>query len=110
MTALNLLSESIPPLRLEDTGEQALIVMQEFNISQLPVVDGNSYVGLVTMEDVINMKHVSKSLKSFSQSFHQPLVKDSAHVFDIMKAAVEFNVRVIPVVNEEHKYLGLISA
>lgn len=110
MIAPRLLSESTPPLHLEDSGEHALMIMHEYNVSQLPVVDGNSYVGLVTMEDVINMKHLNKPLKNFSQTFRQPFVKDTAHVFDIMKAAVEFNVRVIPVINEEHKYLGLISA
>jgi len=110
MIAPHLISHSIPPLHLDDSGEQALLVMHEYNVSQLPVVDGNSYVGLVIMEDIINMKHLSKSLKHFSQSFRQPFVKDTAHIFDVMKAALEFNVRVIPVINEEHKYMGLISA
>lgn len=110
MIAPNLISQSIPALRLEDTGEQALMIMHEHNVSQLPVTDGSRYVGLVIMEDIINMKHLSKPLKNFSQSFRQPFVKDTAHIFDVMKAALEFNVRVIPVINDEHKYLGLISA
>ncbi len=110
MIAPNLISDSIKPLHLEDTGEEALIAMQEFNVSQMPVVDGNSYVGLITMEDVIDMKHLSKQLKEFVQSFRKPFVKDSAHIFDVMKSAIEFNVRVVPVINDEHKYLGLISA
>src|SRR5688572_17922922 len=110
MIAPHLISHSIPPLHLDDSGEQALMVMHEYNVSQLPVVDGNSYVGLVIMEDIINMKHLSKAIKNFSQSFRQPFVKDTAHIFEVMKAALEFNVRVVPVIDEEHKYLGLISA
>ena len=110
MIAPHLISHTIPPLQLNDSGEQALIVMHEYNVSQLAVVDGNSYVGLVIMEDIINMKHLSKPLKNFSQSFRQPFVKDTAHIFDVMKAALEFNVRVVPVIDTEHKYLGLISA
>ena len=51
MIAPNLISDSIKPLHMDDTGEQALIAMQEFNVSQLPVVDGKSYIGLATMED-----------------------------------------------------------
>ncbi|MES2620046.1 MAG: CBS domain-containing protein [Bacteroidota bacterium] len=110
MIAPHLISHSIPPLHMDDSGEQALMLMHEYNVSQLPVVDGNSYAGLVIMEDIINMKHLSKSLKNFSQAFRQPFVKDTAHIFDVMKAALEFNVRVIPVIDEEHKYMGLISA
>lgn len=110
MIALRLLSDTAPVLHLDDTGEQALLVMNEHSTSQLPVVDGKSYAGLVTMEDVIKMKHLSQPLKNFSRHFRQPFVKEKAHVFDIMKAAVEFNVRVVPVINDEHRYLGLISA
>src|SRR5690606_2795095 len=91
-------------------GEQALGQMQEYNVSQLPVLDGSSYIGLVTMEDIINIKPLSKPLKNITQTFRKPFVKDTAHLFDVMKAALEFNVRVVPVINEEQRYLGLISA
>ena len=105
MIAPELISDSIPPLHLEDSGEQVLLVMHDCNVSQLPVVDGSSYVGLVTMEDVINMKHLNQPL---SQQLNQAL--SQSHIFDVMKSALEFNVRVVPVLDEDHKYLGLISA
>src|ERR1041385_1661395 len=110
MIAPHLISKSIPPLHLDDSGEHALLAMQEYDVSQLPVVDGNSYAGLVTMEDIMLMKPLNKPLKNFSQSFRQPFVKQTAHLFDIMKAAMEFNVRIVPVINEDHKYLGVVSA
>ena len=40
----------------------------------------------------------------------KPFVLDTAHLFDVMKAALDFNVRVVPVVDEEFMFLGLISA
>jgi len=110
MIAPHLISESIPPLHIEDSGDQALLVMLEYNVSQLPVTDGELYAGLVTREDVLHMKPLSEPLKNFSSSFRQPFVKSTAHLFDMIKAAIEFNVRIIPVVNEEQKYLGLVSA
>ena len=110
MIAPELISDSIPPLHLDDTGERVLFVMHEHNVSQLPVVDGNSYIGLVTMEDVINMKHLNQPLQNFTQIFRKPFVKETAHIFEVMKSALEFNVRVVPVINDEHRYLGLISA
>lgn len=110
MIAPELISHSIPPLHLDDTGEQVLLTMHEYNVSQLSVVDGNSYIGLVTMEDVINMKHLNQPLKNFTQIFRKPFVKDTAHIFDVMKSALEYNVRVVPVINDDHKYLGMISA
>ncbi len=110
MIAPNLISDSIPPLHLEDSGEHALITMQEYNVSQLPVLDGNKYVGLVTLDEILHLKHLSHSLKSFQLPVRKPFVYDTAHIFDVMKAALDFNVRVVPVVDEEFKFLGLISA
>lgn len=110
MIAPHLISESIPALQLEDTGEKALLLMHEFSINQLAVLDNNVYVGLVTMEDVMANKQLDKSLKSYSNPFRQPFVKNTAHIFDVMRTALEHNVKVVPVINEEHHYLGLISA
>lgn len=110
MIAPHLISDTVPPLHLDDTGEQAMLAMHEFNVSQIPVVDGYSYVGLITMEDIINSKHLSYPLKKFTQAFRKPFVRETSHIFDVMKAAVEFNVRVVPVINDAHKYIGLISA
>lgn len=110
MIAPNLISDSIPPLHLEDSAEHALITMQEFNVSQLPVLDGKIYVGLVTLDEIINLKHLSHTIKSFQLPVRKPFVRDTAHIFDIMKAAIDFNVRIVPVVNENFEYLGLVSA
>jgi len=110
MIAPDLISDSIPPLHLEDSGEHALILMQEFNVGQMPVLDGKKYVGLITMDEVIGLKHLSHTIKSFQLPLRKPFVLNTAHIFDIMKAAVDFNVKVVPVVNEENEYIGLVSA
>lgn len=110
MITPDIISDSIPPLHLDDTGAQALLTMHEYNVRQLPVVDGMSYIGLLTMEDIIGLKNLSRPLKNFLQSFRKPFVKNTAHIFDVIKSALEFNVRVVPVVNDDHKYLGLVTA
>jgi len=110
MIAPSLISDTIPPLHLEDSGEHALITMQEFNVSQLPVLELNKYIGLVTLDEIINLKHLSHSLQSFQLPVRKPFVRDTAHIFDVMKAALDFNVRVVPVVDDNFEYLGLVSA
>lgn len=110
MIAPSLISDSIPPLHLQDSGEHALITLQEFNVSQLPVLDGNKYVGLITIDEIIHQKHLSHAIQSFQLPARNPFVLNTAHIFDVMKAAVEFNVRIVPVVDEDAVYLGLISA
>ncbi|MFN8287145.1 MAG: CBS domain-containing protein [Chitinophagales bacterium] len=110
MIAPHLISDSIPALHTDDPGEQALIQMHEYNVGQLPVIEGKKYVGIVTMEELISSKHLSHPLKDIVQNFRKPFVRNTAHIFDIMKAAVEFNVRIVPVVDDQQNYLGLVSA
>lgn len=110
MIAPDLISDSIPPLHLEDSGEHAMITMQEYNVSQLPVLDGNTYTGLITLDEILHQKHLSHTIKSFQLPVRKPFVRDTAHIFDVMKAAVDFNVKVVPVIDEDNKFLGLISA
>jgi hypothetical protein len=62
------------------------------------------------MDEIINQKHLSHTLKSFQLPLRKPFVMNTAHIFDVMRAALDFNVKVIPVVNDEFQYLGLISA
>lgn len=110
MIAPKLISDFVPALSVDDTGEYALMQMHEYNVNNLAVTDGAKYAGLVSMEEVINMKHLNLSLKNLIANFRRPFVYDDAHVYDVMKAAVEFNVKVVPVIDEEENYLGLISA
>ncbi|HWB64899.1 MAG TPA: CBS domain-containing protein [Chitinophagales bacterium] len=110
MIAPHLISDSITPLHPEDSGETALMLMQEFNLSQLPLIEGDKYVGLVTMDEIIGLKHLSHTIKSFQLPLRKPFVLNTAHIFDVMKAAVDFNIKVVPVVDEEGDYMGLISA
>jgi predicted transcriptional regulator len=87
-----------------------MITMQEYNVSQLPVLDGNKYVGLITLDEILHQKHLSHSIKSFQLPARKPFVYNTAHIFDVMKAALDFNVRVVPVIDEDFEFIGLISA
>lgn len=110
MIAPNLISDTIQPLHCYDSGEEALLKMREFNLNQLPVVNGRIYVGIVTLEEVVHSKQLQRTLADIVKKFRQPQVHNTAHIFDVMKAAVEYNVRIVPVVNEEQEYMGLVTA
>ena len=111
MIAPELISDTIPPLHLDDSGEHALMLMQEYNVSQLPVLDAaNKYSGFITMEEIIHIKHLSTSLKSFQIQWRAPFVLNTAHIFDVMRAAVDFNIKIVPVVDEHSEYIGVVSA
>ncbi len=49
-----LISATIPTLNLSDTVIQALDLMSEFHVMQLPVVAEDKYLGLVFEDDLMN--------------------------------------------------------
>jgi len=111
MFAKEIISDTLKPLEYSDTGEHAMVLMHDYNVSQLPVIDEGKYVGLISLEEILSLRHLNDPLKKIHTSLTKPYVHESSHLFDVMKAGVEFNVKTIPVLSDEDdSYLGIISA
>ncbi len=108
MIAENLISDVIVPLRTSDTGEEALSIMNEFFVRHLPIVNNEQLLGLVSEEDILDMD-VEEPVGSYKLSIHQPYVSARAHLYEVMRLLAENNLTVIPVVDDSHSYIGLIT-
>ena len=64
MIARELVNDSIPPLKLSDTGLKALNWMEEFRVEHLAIVDGVSYIGLISEEDILKLSELDQDRKS----------------------------------------------
>ena len=110
MYARDIVSEGLNPLDLVDSGEKAIVRMHEYNVNQLPVTDGDKYIGIINMDEIVALQHLNDSLKDLKVQLKRPYVHEDAHLFEVMKAAVEYNVKVVPVLSADEKYIGLITA
>ena len=110
MYARDIVSEGLNPLDLTDSGEKAIVRMHEYNVNQLPVTDGDKYIGIINMDEIVALQHLNDSLKDLKVQLKRPYVHEDAHLFEVMKAAVEYNVKVVPVLSADEKYIGLITA
>jgi acetoin utilization protein AcuB len=110
MYAREIVSEGLKPLDLNDSGERAMVRMHEYNVNQLPVTDGDKYIGLITMEEIVALKHLNDPIKDLEIQLKRPYVHEDAHLFEVMKAALEYGVKVVPVLSADEKYIGLITA
>lgn len=110
MYAKEIVSEGIKPLDLNDTGERAMVRMHEYNVNQLPVTCGDKYIGIMPMEELVGLKHLNNPLIELQGSMKKAYVYEDAHLYDVMKAAIEYNVRLIPVLSRDEKYIGVITA
>ncbi len=53
MTAQQLISDSIIPLRTSETGDTALGIMNDFYVRHLPIVNDKQLLGLISEEDIL---------------------------------------------------------
>ncbi|MGB3545898.1 MAG: CBS domain-containing protein [Saprospiraceae bacterium] len=108
MTAGSLLSETIVPLRTSDTGEEALEIMNEFQVRHLPIVNQTTLLGLVAEEDILDMD-VTEAVGSYPLSTAFPRAHSNYHIYEVMRLFSEYRLTVVPVIDAKDNYLGLIT-
>ena len=106
MRAKELISEYIPPIKPTESGKKALRWMNEFRVSHLAVVDGNNYLGIVSDDDIYDMKDPGNSLKSELNNLKNPFVYADSHVYDVMKVIADSKITIVPILNRQNEYLG----
>jgi len=109
MTAQDLISETLPPLKMTDTGNRALAWMTDFQVRHLPLVDDGQFMGLITEDDVYDFNNPEEALNAHSLSLQKPSVRASEHIYEVVKTAVTLQLTAIPVIDEDDRYLGVIT-
>ena len=109
MTAKSLIALDIPALSIEQTGRDAFHLLSDYHVQHLPVINEGKLVGLLSEEDIFNHKlYEPIGLYDFSllRGFS---VRENEHIFEVMRVMGENRLTVIPVTDDQGKYLGLIS-
>ncbi len=109
MIAQNLVSDVIPPLRLTDSGQKALNLMEIFRISHLPVVDGKRLIGLITDKIIYDLNIIDKPVGDYSEHLLSPHIHTNQHIYEVFAAISVLKLSVVPVLNLHHEYCGLIT-
>jgi len=107
MLAIDLITDTVPPLRITDTGTKALSWMDEFKVRHLPVVKSNQYLGLISESDILDLNTPDKPLDEHKLSLPRPFSTKYQHIYEIIKIMSSLNLSLIPVLDEE-RYIGNI--
>lgn len=110
MIAKDLITDEIPPLKTTDTGLMAINWMDEFKVSQLPIVNKHEYLGLISDTDILDLNITDKELGKNKLSLLRPFVFESQHIYEVIKMVSSMRLSVLPVLNEHQHYIGLIPA
>lgn len=108
MLAKALISDVIPFLRSSDTGKKALTWMEIFRISHLPLVNNLSFEGVISDSDIYDLNDPERPLGEYRLSLFKPFVFENQHVYEVIETVSRMKLTIIPVLDKEKKYLGVI--
>ena len=109
MLAEELIVDNIPPLKPSDTGETALNWMDDFKVTHLCVVENEQYLGTISENDILSITDIGESLSKHKEMFNPVYVKQSQHIFEVVKVVNDHQLSIIPVLDEHEQYIGAIT-
>jgi len=109
MNAKTLIAHDIPALSIEQTGRDAFHLLSDYHVKHLPVLDGKKLVGILSEEDVFNHKLYEPISEYDFSMLRRFAVRAEEHIFEVMRVMGDNRLTVIPVVDDEGEYLGLIT-
>jgi len=108
MFAKELISDDISPLQLTDTVEQALTMMQENKVKQLPIVDSVLYYGLLSENSIIEFEDKNILISEILHLVSKKYIEENQHLYEAIYELANSNISLLPVVDTQMKYLGCI--
>ena len=109
MIAEELISNIIPPLKTSDTVQKALDRMSEFKLYHLPIVNEIQFLGLVSEEELIEVRDQQLPIGSLSLTLLNPFVFKEAHIYDVIRLFIQLQLSLVPVLDLNKNYLGVVS-
>jgi CBS domain-containing protein len=109
MTAIDLIAYDIPPLTTQQTGRDAFHMLSDFHVKHLPVVDDKRLIGILSEEEIFNHK-IYEPIGEYDFSLMRlHFARDTDHLFEVMRIMGDHRLTIIPVVDSEGNYLGLVA-
>jgi len=88
----------------------ALAMMEDEQLTHLPVVEGTTYQGLVSREALYEVSDDSIALDQLGWPLPRPSVKPTDHFLAAVQVMGEQGLSLVPVITEQQELLATISA
>ena len=105
-----ILSISIPPLHPDDPVRLAREEMEDQHVAHLPVIVDHKLLGIVSEDNLLNAGNDDIPLDLLQAFFSRAAVQGTNHILETIQVVNEFNLTLIPVINNEGDYLGSITS
>lgn len=109
MIASELINPVIPTLSPDDPASKALDWMEDLHQNELPVVADGLYEGLLRHDHLLEENSGNAKVLDLPLVDKKCFVFEHQHFYDVVKAASDYHVHAVPVLDQEKKYVGIIT-
>jgi CBS domain-containing protein len=109
MLTVDLISNNIPRLKLQDSISKAVQLVADFRVTHLPVVADDKFLGLLSEEDLLDAEDEKQTVESLQEHFIAASVKDNVHFLNAVNVSTQCDSNIVPVINEEGDLTGVIA-
>jgi acetoin utilization protein AcuB len=109
MYAAAMISNTIPPLRTTDNVQKGLERLADFKLFHMPLFKDNQYLGLVAEDNLIEIRDTQQALGDAALTLLHSFVFPDAHVYDVIRLFTQLNLSVVPVLDYNKSFMGVIS-
>tara|TARA_B110000259_G_scaffold53307_1_gene62748 strand:- start:17735 stop:18397 length:663 start_codon:yes stop_codon:yes gene_type:complete len=106
MTASQLIIESLPPIKLNEKCSKAVSWMSEFKISHLPVVNDNTFEGIISEESLLDFNYKNETIAESNIQLMHVFTYEYQHIFEAMKQMSDNHLTILPILDRNDNYIG----
>lgn len=108
MYAKELVNNNIPALQPSDTVSKALLLMSDFRLKSLPLVNDGKFEGLVEEEDMLDLLNDQQKLGTLKMNHARVSVKNTDHFLNAVYIMTQHESQVVAVIDDQNNYHGAI--
>jgi acetoin utilization protein AcuB len=111
LLAKDLITDTVPSIKTSDTATRVLEWMNEFKVTQLPVVNHEQLLGIITEDDILDSGVEDLPVGAIRLSLPEhTYVHEDSHFYDVLKMASIMKVDVLPVLSvADNTFVGTIT-
>lgn len=109
MIAENLISDGIDTVSGKEKGKKALSRMDVYRVSHIPVVNDSRYLGLVSDKLIYDLNLLDIPVERAVDKFDTSHAHKKQHIFEVAILMYKLKLSVLPVLDDDHYYLGAIT-
>ncbi|GAB4316093.1 MAG: hypothetical protein Kow00127_07430 [Bacteroidales bacterium] len=110
MNVRKIISETIAPVRVEQSGTDALYYLDENHLTDIPLVDRTKLIGTISETDIYTLADPDKPLKDqIPAGLKRQYVVDGQHITDALQVMASERIFVLPVLDADENFIGCLT-